>query len=350
MALAYDYSAQNRRKSVLLIILFALSTLVFAYLATWGFYILGGVFSYFSSTGYLTWGSTMAHALVQTLETCKWLLPLCLLVSLFWANVALNEGEDFILGRLTGVKLLPRYDEYGANTLLTNLCIRTGDYVPRVYVINDSSMNAFAVGSTPENSAVVLSKGLLKKLEYVQLEAVLAHELAHIRNGDTRLMMVLVMCLAFFTFTGEYLFYGTEKDNIYEENGIDLQRVSRPMGFLAYIGLMLLIYGYVIAPLLRCGLSRTRERLADAEAALITRHPRALAKALWRISTDSRIEALDSTVLLSAMCIASSSGKPTLFERLSGLASSHPPVEERIYALNDMDGMFLHLPERDNVK
>jgi len=348
MALAYDYSARNRRKSVLLIILFALVSLGFVFLATWGFYVLGGIMKYFSPTGYLTWDSTMAHALVQTLETCKWLLPLCLLVSLFWANVALNEGEDFVLSRLRGVKLLPRYDEYGANTLLTNLCIRTGDYVPRVYVINDTSMNAFAVGSTPENSAVVLSKGLLKNLEYVQLEAVLAHELAHIRNGDTRLMMVLVMCLAFFTFAGEYLFYGTEKENIYEENGLHLDRVSRPMGFLAYIGLMLLLYGYVIAPLLRCGLSRTRERLADAQAALITRHPRALAKALWRISTDSRIEALDSTVLLSAMCITNPSGKANLFERLSGLAASHPPVEERIYALNDMDGMFLHIPQRDN--
>ena len=344
MALAYDYIARNRRRSVLLIILFAVSTLVFAYLATWGFFVVSGALAYFRPTGYLTWNSTMAQALVHTLETCQWLLPLCLGVSCFWAWVALNEGSDFVLGRISRVRPLPRYDKYGATTTLTNLCIRTGDVVPHVYMLEDKALNAFSVGSRPENAAVVLSKGLLEKLEFVQLEGVLAHELAHLRNGDTRLMMVLVMCLAFFTFVGEYLFYGTEKENIYDENKIGLERVRRPLGIWAYIGLMLLVYGYVIAPLLRLGLSRTRERLADAEAALITRHPRALARALWRISQRCELEALDSSALLGAMCIDSPSKKPSFFERISGLYRSHPPVGERIYALNDMDGMFTHFP------
>lgn len=346
MAVAYSYKERNEHKSILLVVLFALSFLMFVYLTTWGFFILSGLLAYFRPTGYLTWNSTMLHAFLQTVDTCEWLLPLSLAVSLFWARVALNEGEDFILGRLHGVRFLPKWDDYGVNTTLTNLCIRTGDIEPKAYVLKDKSLNAFSVGARPDRSAVVLTSGLLNQLTHDQLEAVLAHELAHIRNNDTRLMMVFVMCLAFFTFMGEYLFYGREKDDIYEENGIRLNRIRCPLGLWSYVGFMLLVYGYVIAPILRLGLSRTRERLADAEAALITRHPRALAKALWRISLDSRLEAFDSSVLLGALCITSPSGEPTFFERISGLYRSHPPVEERIYALNDMDGMFLSLPAR----
>ena len=343
MALAYHYVARNRRKSALLIVLFALSTLVFVYLAVWGFYVMAGVLAYLRPTGFLTWGSTFAHAFVQTADTCRWLLPVTLAISLFWAHVALKEGETFILGRFERrVRFLHPYDE--ANTLLTELCIRTGDIVPRIYELRDKGLNAFSVGATFENSAIVLSEGLLKKLDRVQLEAVLAHELAHIRNGDTRLMTVLVMCLAFFTFAGEYLFYGTEKENIYDENGLQVENIRQPLGPLAYIGFMLLLYGYVVAPLLRLGLSRTCEYLADAEAALITRHPRALAKALWHISQNSRLGTLGPSVLLGAMCIENPSQKSDFFGWISGLYSAHPPVEDRIYALNDMDGMFLHVP------
>ena len=351
MATAYHYVAINQRKSLILIVLFALSFLGFVYLATWGFYILNGTLAYFRPTGFLTWGSTWDHAFVQTADTCRWLLPISLAISLFWARVALKEGETFILGRFDRrVRFLHPYDEYDANTLLTTLCIRTGDIVPHIYVLNDKGLNAFSVGSTPENSGIVLTAGLLQTLDRVQLEAVLAHELAHIRNGDTRLMTVMVMCLAFFTFLGEYLFYGTEKENIYDNNGLQVERIAPPLGPLAYIGFVLLLYGYVVAPLLRLGISRTREYLADADAALITRHPRALAKALWRISQNSRISSLASSSLLGAMCIENPLEKESLFDFLSGLYRSHPPVEDRIYALNDMDGMFLHIPATANQK
>jgi len=193
----------------------------------------------------------------------------------------------------------------------------------------------------PEDAAIVLSSGLLEKLSRVQLEGVLAHELTHLRHQDVRLMTILVTCLAFFTFAGEYFFYGTEKYDIYEQSRIDLRAGWRPMGPLAYVGLMLMIYGYLVAPLIRMGLSRTRESLADAQAALTTRYPHGLASALWKMSADCRLEALDNYILLGALCIVAPFENPSLFSRLSGLAQAHPPVEERIRALNDMDGMFL---------
>ncbi|MCQ2410924.1 MAG: M48 family metalloprotease [Elusimicrobiaceae bacterium] len=345
MPIAYTYIDRNKRRSVWFIVLFAVASVVFTYVATLGFYVLLGALDYLRPTGFLTWGSTLSQAWLHTLQACRWLVPVCVLISAFWAHLALTEGDELVLSRIPGVRYLAKFeDESEASTLLENLSITVGMPTPRLYVLADSSMNAFTVGVRPERAAVVVSEGLLKNLDRTQLEGVLAHELAHIRNYDVRTMTVLVTCLAFFTFAGEYLFYGTEKENIYDENGLELRRMSRRTGFLAYIGLMMLIYGYLLAPLIRLGLSRTRERLADADPALITRHPRALARALWRISADSRIEALDSSVLLGAMCIATPAGRPNFFERISGLSSSHPPVEERIYALNDMDGMFEQFP------
>ena len=339
MALAYTYIRRNQRRSQLFIILFALSLVVFTYLATVGFYVLIEALAYLRPTGFLTWGSTLSLAMTKSADACRWLLPICVLVSAFWARLAIKEGVEFILGRIHHVRPLLKWDAYEAYTILETLCIRTGDPLPQLYELKDSALNAFSVGTNPKESAIVLSSGTLEKLSRTELEGVLAHELAHIRNYDVRTMTVMVTCLAFFTFAGEYFFYGMEKYDIYEQSRVDLRDI-RPMGPLAYIGLMLMIYGYVIAPLLRLGLSRARERLADAEAALTTRYPRGLARALWHMSADCRLKAMKNSMLFGALCIVVPDDKPNLFELLSGLASSHPPVEERICALNDMDGMF----------
>lgn len=340
MPLAYTYIRRNKYCSYLFIVLFALSLLVFVFLATAGFYLLLGMLDYSRPTGFLTWQSTVSLVYSRTWATCRWLLPLCVLVSAFWARLALKEGVEFILGRVRRVRPLLKWDAYEAYTLLENLCIRTGDPMPDLYELKDSALNAFSVGTDPQHSAIVLSSALLEQLPRTELEGVLAHELAHIRHYDVRTMTVMVTCLAFFTFAGEYLFYGTEKYDIYAQGNIDFRYMSPVMGPLAYVGLMLMIYGYVVAPLLRLGLSRSRERLADAQAALTTRYPRGLARALWRISANCHLRIMSQSMLFGGLCIMTPEQKPTFFEVLSGLAYSHPPVEERICALNDMDGMF----------
>lgn len=310
MALAYTYIRRNQRRSQLFIILFALSLMIFVFLATVGFYMLGGILAYFRPTGFLTWGSTLHHALLRSLDTCRWLLPVCVLVSAFWARLAIKEGTDFILARVRQVRPLLKWDAYEVYTALENLCIRTGDPLPQLYELKDPALNAFSVGTRPDKSAIVVSSGLLEKLSRVEIEGVLAHELAHIRNHDVRMMTVMVTCLAFFTFAGEYLFYGEEKYDIYAQSDINLREIYHPMGPLTYVGLMLMIYGYIVAPLLRLGLSRTRERLADAEAALTTRYPRGLASALWRINSSCRIKALNNSMLFGALCIVTPMDKP----------------------------------------
>lgn len=340
MATAYDYIERNKRRSIVLAALFPLSFTLFAYLAVLFFYLLLGVLSYYHSTNVLSFGSVWHQAFLSAHDACAWILPFCFAVAAFWGWIALKQGDQIVLDTVPGVRVLTKWDAYDAYTLLENLCLASGEPMPTLYVLPDESMNAFAVGMSPERAGIVVSAGLLKRLDRVQLEAVLAHEMAHIRHYDTRLMAVLITCLAFFTFAGEFLFYGTEKENV-PDNYWDRIGQHRPrFPLLMYVGAMLMFYGYFIAPSIRFALSRARESLADAEAARATRHPRALARALWRVSEDSRIELLDGLDLIGAMCLERPQGKETLFERLSGVGRSHPPVEERIRALNDMDGLF----------
>ena len=293
---------------------------------------------YFQPSNILSLESVWHHAFLSAHETCKWVLPICFLLAIFWAWQAWKQGDQILLESLPSLRELNKWDEPEVYNLLENLCISTGDYLPQLYILEDESMNAFAVGMNPMHAGIVVSRGLIKKLDRKQLEGVLAHELAHIRNYDTRLMIIILTCVAFFTFAGEMFFYGTEKDQIendWDKKMAPLRQARVP--WLVYIGLMLMCYGYVVAPTLRFALSRTRESLADAQAALTTRYPQGLASALWRISQDSEIEILEGRSLLGVMCIARPIKKQSFFERISGIGQTHPPVEERIFALRKMD-------------
>lgn len=342
MATAYEYIERNKRRSFILALLFPVSFVVFVYLAVLGFFLLWGGLKYSHYTNVFSFGSVWNQAFLSAHEMCAWLLPFCFIVSCFWAWVAYRQGDHIVLDSVPGVRSVSRWDEFDAYTALENVCLSVGTPMPQLYIVEDDSLNAFAVGMHPARAGIVVSRGLLKRLDRAQLEAVFAHELAHILHYDTRLMAVVITCTAFFTFAGEMLIYGTER----EEADHSWEGVANRMYFhsrcplFVYPGFMLMAYGYLVAPVIRFALSRTRESLADSRAALITRHPRALARALWKISEDSRIEALDGRVLLGAMCIERPGEQDSFFDRLSGLGRSHPPVEERIRALNDMDGLF----------
>ena len=341
MATAYDYIESNKRKSLIWAALFPVSLMAFAFFTIWLMYFLWGVCSYFHPTNIFSWQSIWHNIWQGSLQTSLWALPLCGGLALFWSLQALQQGDQIVLEAIPSVRMVDKWDAYDACTLLENLCLTTGDYLPKLYVLEDDSMNAFSVGMTPMHSAIVVSSGLLKHLDRVELEAVLAHELAHIRHYDTRLMVVLTVCVAFFTFCGEWLYYGEEKDNwIGGHSGRGLV-TRRRFPLFVYLGAMLMGYGYIIAPFLRFAWSKQRDFLADAQAALTTRHPRALIKALWHINRDSRIEVLEGQPMIGAMCIARPDFASTIFTRLSGLEQAHPPLEERVLALNDMDGLFL---------
>ncbi len=338
MALAYEYIERNKRKSLVLLTLFPLSFMLFAYVTVLLGCILWNVLGYFRPNNVLSFASVWNQSFLSAHELCQWVLPICFVLAVFWAWQAWKQGDQIILEAIPHVRELNKWDSLEVYNLLENLCIATGDYLPQLYVLEDESMNAFAIGMSPMRAGIVVSSGLIKRLKRTELEAVLAHELAHIRHYDTRLMVIILTCLAFFTFAGEILFYGVE---IKPRPGtVELfPNIPNPrFAPFAYVGIMLMCYGYFVAPVLRFALSRARESMADAQAVLSTRYPKGLISALWRIQQDSRLEALDNHVLLGTMCIAMPRQRGTFFEFISGIGNSHPPIEERIRDLRDMDG------------
>ena len=345
MATAYEYIEKNKRRSLLLVLLVPISFVGFIYLAVMLFFLLWGGLDYLKPTSYLTFGSTLQVFHGKALAACQLLLPVGFLTGAFWASLAVKEGDKILLGRVGGVRELYYFEAEDAHQLLENLCISTGMPKPQLYVLEDNSLNAFAVGARPEESTIVLSRGILQQFRRPELEAVLAQQLAHIRAYDVRMMSMIIMCLAFFTFAGEYCFYGTERQNIDSWEDVARSPAVR-VPVLMYVGAVLMGYGYLLAPLIRFAISRNYQFLADAQAALMTRYPKGLARALWHISEDSRLEALDNTELLGVLCVENPHHRQTFFGRISGLFQSHPPIEDRIRALNDMDGLFLRVPSK----
>jgi heat shock protein HtpX len=190
---------------------------------------------------------------------------------------------------------------------------------------------------------IVLTKGIVNKLEKQELEGVIAHEIAHIKNRDTRLMLITIACISFATIAAEllmrYVLTAKIKDSKNKNGAIRL--------FLFAFAAALYIYGYLVAPLIKLALSRTREFQADATAALIIRNPQGLIDALKKISNNSTVKNLNSQEAISPICIANPLAKNksnTLFSKISGLFATHPPIEERIKALQNIDARTYRVP------
>lgn len=355
MAVAYEHIRRNQRNSVLWAASLPISFSVAIWLIVCGGYFLLGCLKYISYTNVWSWSDLWRQALVSAHETCLWLLPLCIGMAIFWAWQAWKQGDQIIL-ECVRAKELPCFEHEEAFEILNTLCIRCGMITPKLYVLEDESMNAFSVGMSPKKSAIILSRGTLKQLSRTELEAVLAHELVRISQYDPRANAMLVMGLGFFTFVGEYLLYG-EKNTPASDHILGMVREElagswgKPVwiassGFRYYIGLCLLGYGYLLAPFLRAGVSAARQLQTDANTVLVTRYPAGLRHALWHMDQDNRIEILDRLQLVGIMCIEKPSGEPTLLQRISGIYKAYPSLDKRLLALHDMDGMFDKLPPR----
>ncbi len=188
-----------------------------------------------------------------------------------------------IINSATNSKPLERKENKRVYNLVENLCISTGMSMPAVNIIEDDSLNAFASGLNSKTYAISLSRGIVDKLADDELEAVIAHELTHIRNRDVRLLIISIVFVGIFGFIAEMLF-----------RSMRFGRIGRGKkeGGAIIIALLLAIVGYLLASLFRFALSRRREYLADAGSAELTRRPQALASALRKVSADPTIEAV----------------------------------------------------------
>ena len=241
------------------------------------------------------------------------------IVSLF----SFYSGDKVALWQ-AGAKEIKKSDNPYVWRLVENLSITAGLPMPKVYIIDDPAMNAFATGRDPKHASVALTTGLINHLENEELEGVLAHELSHIKNYDIRLMMIVIICIGIITLLADWLlrsffFRGRGDDN------------NKSGGILIIIAIVLGILSPLFARLIQMAVSRKREYLADASGVLLTRYPEGLARALEKISHQN--QPLRRANKATAHLYISS---PFRGKKASKLFSTHPPIEDRVKALRTM--------------
>lgn len=244
-------------------------------------------------------------------------------------NLFSYYSGDKVALAMSGAKPIQKADNPYIYRMVENLCITAGTPLPKIYLINDPNINAFATGRDPKRASIAITTGATSKLENEELEGVIAHELSHIKNYDIRLMTIVIICvgvitlLADFFLRANFIFGGRKSD-----------RDSGQLGaILMIIGLVLAILSPIFATLIQLSVSRKREYLADASGVLLTRYPEGLARALEKIKNCNQplMRANHATAHLYIANPFSSAGK-----KMAGLFSTHPPIEERIKKLRQM--------------
>jgi heat shock protein HtpX len=259
-------------------------------------------------------------------------LALVIAGALSWSSY--RYGDRLVLrvsrARPASKEEYPRY-----YNIVEGLCIAAGIPMPALYVIPEKAPNAFATGRDPEHASVAVTEGLLEMMNRVELEGVLAHELAHVRNRDILVGTLVATLVGVVALLADWMLraffwggYRGRRGGGREGGGLG--------GIIAIAGLVLAVLAPLFAQLIRLAVSRRREFLADADGALISRYPPGLASALRKIgaSTEPLRAANNATAHLWFSQPSRTAGSGwTRWERLFG---THPPIEERIKALEDM--------------
>jgi heat shock protein HtpX len=226
----------------------------------------------------------------------------------------------WLIGRVTGAKGITREDNRALYTLLENLCISRGIPTPRLMIVEDDALNAFASGVNDKQYTVTVTRGLLNTLTEAEVEAVLAHELTHIRNGDVKLMVIAVVIAGVISFVGELMFRGLRLGAVRSSND------SKKGGMvLVLIGVGILLVSWVLASVVRFSLSRSREYLADAGAVELTKNPDAMISALLKISGRADLDQVPSSVM--DMCFENDP------DDFGDIFATHPSITKRVQAL-----------------
>jgi heat shock protein HtpX len=209
------------------------------------------------------------------------LVPAAVIFSSFSALGSYFISDKIVLG-LSGARLIDKKDHFELYSVVENIAIGTGIPTPKIYVINSPAPNAFATGRNPKHAVVCVTSGLLEKLDRTELEGVIAHEIAHIRDYDILLMSVVAVLVGTVA-----ILAGLARRGMFFGGGRKSSRDSGRGGqIIALFGLLAVVLSPLIAQIIKLAISRQREFLADAEAAKITRFPEGLARALEKISAD----------------------------------------------------------------
>ena len=284
----YKQIAQNKRRTVIIMMIFVLMIAVIA-----------GVFAYFYKD--------------------PWIAVWTIVVAIAYAAIQYFAAGS-IATMMTGAEQITKKDNPRLYNIVENLSITTGLPMPKVYIINDPAPNAFATGRDPKHSIVAATTGLMDIMNDKELTAVMAHEMSHVKNYDIRVSMIvfglvcvvgLISDIAF-----RMMFYGNRRRN----------NEGSPMGYLLI--LIAAIFSPILAAMAQMAVSREREYLADASAVNITRYPEGMIDALKKLQSHSQPMKSQNTAAASMYI-----NDPLRKGFFNNLFSTHPPIEKRIERL-----------------
>lgn len=247
-----------------------------------------------------------------------------ILLSFGMTAISYFQGDKIALWS-TGAKPIAKEENAYVYRMVENLCITSGLPVPKVYIINDPAINAFATGRKPELASIAVTTGAIQQLTNEELEGVLAHEMSHVQNYDIRFMMLVAVLVGTISILA----------NIFLRSRWIPRRNDREGGnagaIFMLIGIILAILSPLVAELIKLAISRRREYLADASGSLLTRYPAGLASALEKIAAQNQPMANANNATAHLFFANPFAGK-----KLSNLFSTHPPIEDRIKKLRGM--------------
>ena len=301
----YDQVTQNKRRSALLVLSFALFTGLALVAIAYGF-------------GLGSWGIAIAVVLAS-------------------AGAFASYWKSDAIALRTSRALPANPTEYARlHNLVEGLCIASGLPKPGVYVIDDPAPNAFATGRNPSHAAIAVTTGLLERMNRVELEAVIAHELSHVKNYDTLVSTLAVIMVGVLTLIADlsWRFHWLSGHRRRSDDG----NGAGPGALLAVVGLVLVVVGPIVARLMHLAVSRRRESLADLSAVEMTRYPPGLIGALEKLRDDTTVVRSGSraTAHLWIEDPMAKTPEEGHWPRLNRLFNTHPPLEERIAALREL--------------
>lgn len=286
----YSHIASNKRKTVVLMAFFVLFV---------GF--LGWLFGEFTGRPAIT--------------------PYVLIGALVYVLISYVSGSRLALA-MNGARQIAKRDNPRLWRIVENLAITEGLPMPKVYIIDDPALNAFATGRNPNHASVAVTTGLLKVLNDNQLEGVMAHELGHIKNYDMRVSLMAFAMVAVVSLLADVALRLTWFRSEDDDNNVS--------PIFVVVGLIFVMLSPLIASMIQLAISRQREYLADATGALTTRYPEGLAQALEKIAGNSTLRRQNPST--AHFFIAN----PLKGRSIAALFSTHPPVEDRIAKLRKM--------------
>jgi len=256
------------------------------------------------------------------------MLPVAFAFSGGSAFVSYFAGDKLVLAQSRARPVGPE-EQLQLRNIVETLAIGLGIPTPALYLIDDSAPNAFATGRDPKHASVVVTTGLLEKLDRQELEGVIAHELSHVGNRDIRVMLLVTVMVGTIALLSDWLmrsmFWGGGRNRDDRDRGGG--------GLIMIVGLVLALLTPLIAGLVQMAVSRQREYLADASGALLTRYPHGLANALRKIAGDPEPLEVANKATASLYFTNPLKDRPIQFDRLF---DTHPPIEERIRRLEAM--------------